>query len=202
VARESIRVFAKVARMLMVARARLPCHHHFYREDERALITIHLSAEDLARMRMAPSPLWETVCSFGVLTNRHSVHAPWARRARQMLSGADVSPLVVAMGIGGRCPDYLSPPPEAPHATFRDELERLEATPPDVICEEVEALMQGEAKVLSRLPHEKVRMQRVLDDPEGFLKRLVAALDRYHELAIGPYWPRIREYLEADVLRR
>ena len=203
-ARESIRVFAKVARMLMVARARLPCHYHFYREDERALITIHLSAEDLARVRMAPSPLWETVCSFGVLTNpnRHSVHAPWARRARQILSGADVSPLVVAMGIGGRCPDYLSPPPEAPHATFRDELQRLEATPPDVICEEVEALMQGEAKVLSRLPHEKVRMQRVLDDPEGSLKRLVAALDRYHELAIGPYWPRIREHLEADVLRR
>jgi hypothetical protein len=204
VARESIRVFAKVARMLMVARARLPCHYHFYREDERALITIHLSAEDLARVRMAPSPLWETVCSFGVLTNpnRHSVHAPWARRARQMLSGADVSPLVVAMGIGGRCPDYLSPPPEAPHATFRDELERLEATPPDIIYEEVEALMQGEAKLLSRLPHEKVRMQRVLDDPEGSLKRLVAALDRYHELAIGPYWPRIREHLEADVLRR
>src|SRR5215217_7154960 len=190
--------------MLMVARARLPCHYHFYREDERALITIHLSAEDLARVRMAPSPLWETVCSFGVLTNpnRHSVHAPWARRARQILSGADVSPLVVAMGIGGRCPDYLSPPPEAPHATFRDELERLEATPPDIIYEEVEALMQGEAKLLSRLPHEKVRMLGVLEDPEGSLKRLVDALDRYHELAIVPYWPGIREHLEADVLRR
>jgi hypothetical protein len=74
VARESIRVFAKVARMLVVARARLRRHHHFYREEERALITIHLSADDLARVRMALSPLWETVCSFGVLTNpnRHS----------------------------------------------------------------------------------------------------------------------------------
>jgi hypothetical protein len=38
-------------------------------------------------------------------------------RARQMLSGADVSALVAAMGIGGRCPDYLSPPPETLHAT-------------------------------------------------------------------------------------
>jgi DNA-binding CsgD family transcriptional regulator len=168
------------------------------------LITIHLSADDLARVRMAPSPLWETVCSFGVLTspNRHSVHAPWARRTRQMLRGADVSPLIAVMGIGGRCPDYLSPPPDAPHATFRDELERLEATPPEVIHDEVEMLMQEEPELLGRLPHEKVRMLGVLEDTEGSLKRLVDALDRYHELAIVPYWPRIREHLEADVLRR
>jgi hypothetical protein len=186
VARESIRVFAKVARML-VARARLRRHHHSYREEERASITIHLSADDLARVRMAVSPLWETVCSFGVLTNpnRHSVHAPWARRARQMLSGADVSPLVAVKGIRGRCPDYLSPPPDAPYATFQEELERLEATPPEVIHEEVEALMQEE-ELLGRLLHEKVRMLRVLEDPEGSLKWLVSALDRYHELAIAP----------------
>jgi hypothetical protein len=84
--------------MLVVARIRVGRHNRFYREEARALITIHLSADDLARVRMAPSPLRETVCSFGVLTNpnRHSVHAPWARRARQMLRGADVSPLVAA----------------------------------------------------------------------------------------------------------
>jgi hypothetical protein len=45
-------------------------------------------------------------------------------------------------------------------------------------------------------------MLRVLEHPVGSLKRLVDALDRYHELAIAPYWPRIREHLEADVLRR
>ena len=28
------------------------------------------------------------------------------------------------------------------------------------------------------------------------------ALDRYHELAIEPFWPRIREHLEGDVLAR
>jgi hypothetical protein len=81
----------------------------------------------------------------------------------------------------------LSPPPDAPHATFRDELERLEATPPEIIYEEVEALMQEGAELLCRLPHEKVRMLRVLEDPVGSLKRLVDALDRYHELAIAPY---------------
>jgi hypothetical protein len=89
--------------MLVATRTGVRRHNRSYREEMRALITIHLSADDLARVRMAPSPLWETVCSFGVLTNpnRHSVHAPWDRRARQMLSGADVSPLVAAMGIEG-----------------------------------------------------------------------------------------------------
>jgi hypothetical protein len=80
------------------------------------LITIHLSADDLARVRMAPSPLWETVCSFGVLANanRHSVHAPWARRARQMLNGADMSPLVAAMGTGGALPGLFEPATRRP----------------------------------------------------------------------------------------
>jgi hypothetical protein len=59
-----------------------------------------------------------------------------------------------------------------------------------------------EAELLSRLPHEKVLMLRIREDPEGSLKRLVSALDRYHELAIVAYWPRIREHLEADVLKR
>ena len=41
------------------------------------MITIHLSTEDLTKVRLAPSPLWETVTSFGVLLHhgRDSVHA-------------------------------------------------------------------------------------------------------------------------------
>lgn len=58
------------------------------------MITIPLSTEDLTEVRLAPSPLWETVCSFGVLMHphHHVVHAPWASRARQMLRDVDLSP--------------------------------------------------------------------------------------------------------------
>jgi DNA-binding transcriptional ArsR family regulator len=168
------------------------------------LIRINLTVDDLARVRMAPSPLWETVCSFGVLMgpNSHSVHAPWARRARRALRGVDLSPLLAVVGVGGRCPDYLSPPPDAARAAFRDELERLGATPPEVVRAEVGSLMRDEAQLLDRLPREKERMLGVMADPEGSLERLVDALDRYHELAIAPYWTRMREHLEGDVLRR
>ena len=52
------------------------------------MISIPLSTEDLTKVRFAPSPLWKTVSSFEVLLHhdRHTVHAPWATRARPKLN--------------------------------------------------------------------------------------------------------------------
>ena len=77
------------------------------------MITIPLSTEDLTKVRLAPSPLWETVTSFGVLLHqgRDTVHAPWAARVRRVLPGTDLSALVAAMCLAGRCPDFLTPHP-------------------------------------------------------------------------------------------
>ena len=57
------------------------------------MITIPLSTEDLTKVRLAPSPLWETVMSFGVLLHqgRDTVYAPWAKRALRVLPGTDLS---------------------------------------------------------------------------------------------------------------
>jgi len=172
------------------------------------LITIPFTTDDLTKVRFSPSPLWETVSSFGVLTHpdRHAVHAPWAGRARRALRGMDLSPLVAATGVGGRCPDYLSPPPDASLSTFREELERLRATPPEIIHAEVRMLVQEEKELLARLPSEKERMQGLLDgdvfrrgralalggvetllsglDPRVGYKERVLTLDISHEAAI------------------
>ena len=168
------------------------------------MITIPLSTEDLTKVRLAPSPLWETVTSFGVLLHhgRHTVHAPWATRARRALPGTNLSPLLAAMCIERACPDFLSPPPTASVATFGEELERLRATPPEVVHKEVETLVRLE-KELFGLPPDKERLLGIyLNDPKGSLKRLVDTLDRYHDLAILPYWPRMRELLEGDTIKR
>src|SRR5215203_5948198 len=105
------------------------------------MITIPLSTEDLTKVRLAPSPLWETAprgrCPAGFA-------APWAARARQTLPGTDLSALVAAMCVERRCPDFLTPPPDPSAPTFREELERLRATPPEVIFEEVELLVREE----------------------------------------------------------
>jgi DNA-binding transcriptional ArsR family regulator len=168
------------------------------------MITIPLSTEDLTKVRLAPSPLWETVFSFWVLMYpyRHTLHAPWATRARRVLPGTDLAPLVAAMCLEKQCPDFLSPPPDASVATFGEELERLRATPPEVVFEEVKTLVRVNKERFG-LPPEKERLLEIhLNDPEGSLKRLVDTLRRYHEQAIAPYWPRMRELLEADTLKR
>ena len=169
------------------------------------MITIPLSTEDLTKVRLAPSPLWETVSSFGELLHhrRHTVHAPWAARARRVLPGTDLSALVAAMCMAGRCPDFVTPPPEASVATFSEELERLRATPAEVVHEDVEAFVRVEKVQFGSLTPEKAHLLEIyLIDPEGSLQRLVDTLRRYHDLAIAPYWPRMRELLEGDTIKR
>jgi DNA-binding transcriptional ArsR family regulator len=169
------------------------------------MITIPLSTEDLTKVRLAPSPLWETVTSFGVLLHheRDTVHAPWATRVRRVLPGTDLSVLAAAMCVAGRCPDFLTPPPDASAVTFGEELERLRATPAEVVHEDAEAFVLVEKEHFGSLSTEKERLLEVyLDDPEDSLKRLVDELRRYHDLALAPYWPRIQEHLEGDTIRR
>jgi DNA-binding transcriptional ArsR family regulator len=170
------------------------------------MITIPLSTEDLTKVRLAPSPLWETVTSFGVVLLHHgrdTVHASWAARARRVLPSTDLSPLLVAMCLERHIPDFMSPPPDASVATFGEELERLRATPTEVVHTEVQMLVQAEQELFGPVSPEKERQLGIyLSDPEGSLKRLVDALRRYHDLAIAPYWPRMRELLEGDTLKR
>jgi DNA-binding transcriptional ArsR family regulator len=169
------------------------------------MISIPLSTEDLTKVRFAPSPLWETVTSFAVLLHHRgdTVHAPWATRARRVLPGTDLSPLLAAMCLEKHCPDFLSPPPEVSVATFDEELERLKTTPPEVVHTEVQLLVQAQKEQFSPLsPEKECLLETYLREPEGSLKRLVDTLRRYHHLTIAPYWPRIRGLLEGDTIKR
>ena len=107
------------------------------------------------------------------------------------------------MCLEKHCPDFLSPPPDASVASFEEELERVRATPTEVVHTEVQMLMQVQQEQFDPLSPEKERLLEIfLREPDGSLKRLVDTLKRYHELAIAPYWPRIQEHLEGDTIRR
>jgi DNA-binding transcriptional ArsR family regulator len=169
------------------------------------MITVPLTNEDLTTVRLAPSTLWETVISFRVLLHHggDTVHAPWAKRALRVLPGTDLSPLLAAMCLEKHCPDFLSPPPDASLVGFDEELERLRATPPEVVHTEVQMLVQVEKEQFGPLSPEKARLLEIyLSNPEGSLKRLVDTLQRYHDLTIAPYWQRIQEHLEGDTIKR
>lgn len=98
---------------------------------------------------------------------RESVHASWATRTRRTLPGTDFSALIAAMCVKGRCPDFLTPPPDASVATFGDELEFLRATPAEVVHEDVEAFVRVEKEQFGSLPPERERLLEVyLSEPE------------------------------------
>jgi len=156
------------------------------------MITIPLTTEDLTKVRIAPSPLWETVQSVGVLLHqgRDTPHAPWAARAKRGLPGTELSALVAAMCVEGHCPAFLSPRPASATVGFDEELERVRYTSPEVVVDQVRVIIQQEKDILRRLHPEQERMLRtLLGDPEDSVRRLVDALRRYHELAIARTGP-------------
>jgi hypothetical protein len=70
----------------------------------------------------------------------------------------------------------------------------LRTTPSEVVHEEVAEFVRVENEQFTFLPPEKTRLLEIyLRDPEGSLRKLVDALRRYHDLALAPYWPRMRE---------
>src|SRR4051812_150075 len=104
------------------------------------LITYRFTTEDLLHIRFAISPLFDLTWSTNTLRDpaRRSLHLPWVRAARQRLEGLDWALLgALAADTGGYVPDFIAPPPSTPLADLKGELERVRATPPARVAQEV-----------------------------------------------------------------
>jgi len=165
------------------------------------MITLRLSPEDLSRVRFAFSPLWETVASFRVLLDpgRHSLHLPWVEQTRGKLGGLDLAPLYALVRPDGYIPDFLAPPPTTPLPAFEYEMARLSETSAATVVREIEYLKASGDGV--RRDTERL-LEVYLTDPAAAVGSLVESLLCYHEIAVAPYWPRLRVLLEGDVLKR
>ncbi|HEX6130360.1 MAG TPA: DUF5937 family protein, partial [Actinomycetota bacterium] len=163
-------------------------------------ITIHLTADDLAEIRFAFSPMWELGMSvMKALRNpaKHVLHLPWLAQARKALEGHEVSLLYELMATAAPyIPDFLTPPPETPFPEFDEELERVVATPPEVVRRELGNLRDELGGTLSPAA------ARLEADPEGTLPTLGEQLATYWKLTIAEHWPRIRALHEGDVMYR
>ncbi|WP_030145103.1 ArsR/SmtB family transcription factor [Spirillospora albida] len=158
------------------------------------MIEFVFAPDDAARVRFAFSPLWELVRSLRVLADPsgHALHLPWVRAVRPRLRGLDLGPLHALVPPGGYIPDFLTPPPETPLPDFAAELGIVRATPPGVVATEVrliDPLLSPGAAAMA-------------DAPERTLALVAGLLERYWEAAVEPFWPRVRDLLEGDVLRR
>ncbi|GIH21164.1 DUF5937 family protein [Rugosimonospora africana] len=158
------------------------------------MIEWKFTPDDVARIRLAFSPLGELVRSLIVLRApaRHSLHLPWTKATRPLLAGLDLAELFALVPIHGDTADFLTPPPTSPLPDLDDELAAVRHTPPDQLAREA-ADMVGTAAPI---------WQRIQKDPAGAAHRIADTLQAYWSVALAEHWPRIRAVLEADVLWR
>ncbi|RKS74708.1 helix-turn-helix protein [Actinomadura pelletieri DSM 43383] len=160
------------------------------------MIEFVFAPDDVARVRFAFSPLWELVRSLRVLADPsgHALHLPWVHAVRPRLRGLDLGPLGAVVRPSGYIPDFLTPPPATPLPDLDAELETVGDTPLDVVA--------AELRQVEHRSRPTPAWHAMVDDPERALDVLVESLERYWVAAVEPYWTRVRDLLEGDVLRR
>ncbi|MCC5476708.1 ArsR/SmtB family transcription factor [Streptomyces barringtoniae] len=154
------------------------------------MLELEFTTEDLALSRLAISPLWETIASLRVLSDTdghdgHTLHGPWLTAVRHRLARARLDLRPVTELLTPKIAAFVAPAPLTSAPDIRLELAALRAHPVERIHADLDTLG------LPRYP-----------DPAVAVDRVVTTIEAYWELAVAPYWPRIRAVLEADVRHR
>jgi DNA-binding transcriptional ArsR family regulator len=160
---------------------------------EVPVLRVALGMRDLANVRFAVSPLWEVVASVRVLRNPSwfPAHQGWHRQVRPRLATVDRGLLAEFVSLPSAViPSFVCPPPLTAQPTLELELATLAATPPGTVRAALDELPDSRPPGLAAL----------YADPEAGLDRLVRVITRYAEVALAPYWPRMRTLLEREVL--
>lgn len=163
--------------------------------------TLSFTAEELAQVRFAVSPMWEVLTSFRVLNRPglYPVHGPWFDQVRPRLAAAGLltGSLSQLFHAQTYVPDFLTPAPATSSPTLQDGLAAIQATPDDHLLADLD--LYAEKVPNGAIPPfaERLRTHR-----EQALCELSKDIEHYFEIALAPYWSRIRTLLEADVYHR
>jgi DNA-binding transcriptional ArsR family regulator len=158
-----------------------------------AVFLLRMNEADLRRMRFAYSPLAEVAESLQRL-NCRQVPEPY-RGWFEMISGSlgrvDMPLLRVLVPPGPDVARILFLGAADAGTTIEHQLRLVADYPADRLREDLREIWGG-----TELPPEA---ERLLSDGAG---RLADALWEYWQIAIGPYWAKIRALLDADVAYR
>jgi DNA-binding transcriptional ArsR family regulator len=154
------------------------------------VITAHLNAASMARVRLAVSPAceavtWLRMTAFG---NRHPVFGDPGPAARFALRDPDVALLATVLSANDRyMPDLLTPKPVAGPANrvWDRQLEMTRETSPEAVVAQLELCPD----VVSR-------------DAGAFARRAANGLNVFWRHAIADSWPGLQERLRADLTVR
>jgi DNA-binding transcriptional ArsR family regulator len=140
--------------------------------------------------------LWEVALSVRTLVDpRHQrYHLPWLDEVRAKIADIDVTPLLAIQPMRGYSPDLIAPLPTHARTTAEEQLAQVRATPLDLVREEVTlALTDRDGEPVPEGMRDLARYPRRTRD------RIAAALEECWHRLVEPYWPRIRDLLDADV---
>jgi biotin operon repressor len=156
---------------------------------------LYFTTSDAASVMFGISCQWEVITSVRVLTSGTAtpLHRSWTTTTKPLLNGklALLADIVGSSARGDYVPDFLTPPPASPTRTLAAELDIVRRTPPDVIRAE-----------LLQLHHRWTpRIAQLYDDPRR-IGDLIEQITRYWDMALAPYWPRIRRVLDGEIFRR
>jgi hypothetical protein len=162
-------------------------------------VRFRFAAADLLRCRFATSPLFETVNAVRAFADpRQRVYLrPWWRVVRS----APPAPVLVALNpvnpAGAEVPDFLSQPPAAPAPRFEDQLAEVRTTPVAHVVAELRRCRDTQ-------PDRRARalIDELLADPAAGRDRLADALAAAWRQLVLPWWPKVRELLDADIAHR
>jgi DNA-binding transcriptional ArsR family regulator len=162
-------------------------------------LALAFGRDDVARVRFAISPLWETMAALRVLLEppRRAYHLPWLDSVRADLDRLELWPLLVLSPRRGWTPDFLSPAPAGPSTDIADQLAQVRATPPDRVAQEV--MLSLTDRFGEPAPE---AAWRLLDDPVATRAWLADLLEQCWQLLIAPHWARLHDLLRADILYR
>ncbi|MET9953150.1 DUF5937 family protein [Streptomyces sp. NPDC006339] len=169
---------------------------------------LSFSAADLAQTRFAVSPMWEVVTSFRLLVTdaEPPLHRSWAAQVRPRVrrAGLHRGRLAALVPAHGYLADFLTPTPAGPFPTLDDELDAIRRTPPEQIADDLDTLRTAAAQAPgAQTSGGRAPGGRADAGPDSLdLERLCDEIRAYWELALAPYWARIRALLEADVFHR
>jgi DNA-binding transcriptional ArsR family regulator len=155
--------------------------------------------DDPARTRFVVSPLFETMAALRVLLEpgRQRYHLPWLEAVRPEVEQLDLRPLLALSPRHGWTPDFLNPAPAGPGTGVSWQLAQVNATPDDQVAREIERSLTERGG--QPVPPDAWRL---LDDPASSRALLTGLLEQCWRLLIEPHWPRLREFLDADVAYR
>lgn len=128
----------------------------------------------------------------------HPVLRGWVQKVRPRVAsaGLDHGWLAALIPAAGYLPDFLTPASAELLPDLAAELDAVGSTPAEQIRRELDMYVGG----FGNPEGARVRMLRTR--PDAALAELVDEVAAFWDLALAPYWARIRTVLEADVFHR